>query len=166
VLESAAAATDLDPISYLKASPDARMRRGVRIYAWYQYQATSMTEPAPTPKVSHPRRRLWHQSRSCSALVGPGQFGDQLEEQVPRRWFERQVAQFIDDQQFRLGILRQPHLQRPLLLRLDRGAEQFHRRGELRRVATGHRLTAQQHYVVAIGDPAAGAQITDLARID
>jgi hypothetical protein len=25
---------------------------------------------------------------------------------------------------------------------------------------------AQQHYVVAIGDPAAGAQITDLARVD
>ena len=29
------AATDLDLISYLKAIPDARMRRGVRIPAWY-----------------------------------------------------------------------------------------------------------------------------------
>lgn len=28
--------------------------------------------------------------------------GDQLEEQVPRLGFERQVAQFIDDRQFRL----------------------------------------------------------------
>ncbi len=29
------AATDLDLISFLKAIPDARMRRGVRIPAWY-----------------------------------------------------------------------------------------------------------------------------------
>jgi len=35
VLESRSAATDLDLISYLKAIPDARMRRGVRIPAWY-----------------------------------------------------------------------------------------------------------------------------------
>ncbi|MFM9087660.1 MAG: transposase family protein [Cyanobium sp.] len=35
MLESASAATDLDLISYLKAIPDARMRRGVRIPAWY-----------------------------------------------------------------------------------------------------------------------------------
>jgi hypothetical protein len=35
VLESVSAATDLDLISYLKAIPDARMRRGVRIPAWY-----------------------------------------------------------------------------------------------------------------------------------
>ena len=33
--ESFSAATDLDLISYLKAIPDARMRRGVRIPAWY-----------------------------------------------------------------------------------------------------------------------------------
>lgn len=31
----ASAATDLDLISYLQAIPDARMRRGVRIPAWY-----------------------------------------------------------------------------------------------------------------------------------
>ena len=35
MLESDSAATDLDLISYLKAIPDARMRRGVRIPAWY-----------------------------------------------------------------------------------------------------------------------------------
>jgi hypothetical protein len=35
VLESVSAATDLDLISYLKAIPDARLRRGVRIPAWY-----------------------------------------------------------------------------------------------------------------------------------
>ena len=35
MLESVFAATDLDLISYLKAIPDARMRRGVRIPAWY-----------------------------------------------------------------------------------------------------------------------------------
>jgi hypothetical protein len=35
VPESPAAATDLDLISYLKAIPDARMRRGVRFPAWY-----------------------------------------------------------------------------------------------------------------------------------
>jgi hypothetical protein len=35
VLESFSAATDLDLISYLKTIPDARMRRGVRIPAWY-----------------------------------------------------------------------------------------------------------------------------------
>ena len=35
MLESDPAATDLDLISYLKAIPDARMRRGVRIPTWY-----------------------------------------------------------------------------------------------------------------------------------
>ena len=35
VLKRVSAATDLDLISYLKAIPDARMRRGVRIPAWY-----------------------------------------------------------------------------------------------------------------------------------
>jgi len=35
VLKSDSAATDLDLISYLKAIPDARMRRGIRIPAWY-----------------------------------------------------------------------------------------------------------------------------------
>jgi hypothetical protein len=35
VPEAASAATDLDLISYLQAIPDARMRRGVRIPAWY-----------------------------------------------------------------------------------------------------------------------------------
>jgi hypothetical protein len=35
VLESVSAATDLDLISYLKAIQDARMRRGVRIPAWF-----------------------------------------------------------------------------------------------------------------------------------
>ena len=35
VFQSVSAATDLDLISYLKAIPDARMRRGVRIPAWY-----------------------------------------------------------------------------------------------------------------------------------
>jgi hypothetical protein len=35
VLESVSAAADLDLISYLKAIPDARMRRSVRIPAWY-----------------------------------------------------------------------------------------------------------------------------------
>ena len=35
MLESVSAATDLDLISYLKAIPDARMRRGVRFPAWY-----------------------------------------------------------------------------------------------------------------------------------
>ena len=33
--QSVSAATDLDLISYFKAIPDARMRRGVRIPAWY-----------------------------------------------------------------------------------------------------------------------------------
>ena len=35
MFESVSAATNLDLISYLKAIPDARMRRGVRIPAWY-----------------------------------------------------------------------------------------------------------------------------------
>ena len=33
--QSVSAATDLDLISFLKAIPDARMLRGVRIPAWY-----------------------------------------------------------------------------------------------------------------------------------
>jgi hypothetical protein len=35
VPETSSAATDLELISYLKAIPDARMRRGVRFPAWY-----------------------------------------------------------------------------------------------------------------------------------
>lgn len=35
MLEGVSAATDLDLISYLKAISVARMRRGVRIPAWY-----------------------------------------------------------------------------------------------------------------------------------
>jgi hypothetical protein len=35
VLKSESAVVDLDLISYLKAIPDARLRRGVRIPAWY-----------------------------------------------------------------------------------------------------------------------------------
>ena len=35
MLDSVSAATNLDLISYLKAIPDARMRRGIRIPAWY-----------------------------------------------------------------------------------------------------------------------------------
>jgi hypothetical protein len=35
VVESASTATDLDLISYLRSIPNARMRRGVRIPAWY-----------------------------------------------------------------------------------------------------------------------------------
>ena len=35
MLENVSAATDLDLIGYLKEIPDARMRRGVRIPAWY-----------------------------------------------------------------------------------------------------------------------------------
>ena len=33
--ETASAATDLDLISFLKAIPDVRLRRGIRIPAWY-----------------------------------------------------------------------------------------------------------------------------------
>jgi len=35
VPETELPATDLDLISFLKAIPDARMRRGIRIPAWY-----------------------------------------------------------------------------------------------------------------------------------
>jgi hypothetical protein len=35
VVESASTATDLDLISSLRSIPNARMRRGVRIPAWY-----------------------------------------------------------------------------------------------------------------------------------
>jgi hypothetical protein len=35
VPESISAATDLNLISFLKAIPDSRMRRGIRIPAWY-----------------------------------------------------------------------------------------------------------------------------------
>ncbi|QNI89519.1 transposase family protein [Synechococcus sp. ROS8604] len=35
VPDTASAATDLDLISHLKATPDAQMRRGVRTPAWY-----------------------------------------------------------------------------------------------------------------------------------
>jgi len=83
----------------------------------------------------------------CLLLSMPA--GDQLGMQMPSRWFEGQLNQFIDEQQFRLAAVLQPHLQRPLLVRLEHGAKQFHSRGELHRVATGHRLTALRHRQVA-----------------
>ncbi len=35
MLKSDSAATDIDLISYMRSIPDAQMRRGVRIPAWY-----------------------------------------------------------------------------------------------------------------------------------
>jgi hypothetical protein len=35
VVETKAPATDLDLISFLRSIPDTRMRRGIRIPAWY-----------------------------------------------------------------------------------------------------------------------------------
>ena len=42
VPETASAATDLDLISFLKAIPDARMRRGARLPAWYLLLTVNM----------------------------------------------------------------------------------------------------------------------------
>ena len=62
MLEGVSAATDLDLISYLKAIPVARMRRGVRIPAWYlllvavlgiyRFAEGSRLEPLPEPAGS------------------------------------------------------------------------------------------------------------------
>jgi len=49
----------------------------------------------------------------------------QLEEQL-RQPVERQVAQLIDDQLFRLAVFRQPHLQVPLLLAFYQRPQQLH----------------------------------------
>jgi hypothetical protein len=56
VPESVSAATDLDLISYLKAIPDARMRRCVRIPAWYLLLVVAdvlsrSIQPPPGPPV-------------------------------------------------------------------------------------------------------------------
>ena len=40
LIDAATAATDLDLISFLKAIPDTRMRRGIRIPAWNMLQVT------------------------------------------------------------------------------------------------------------------------------
>jgi hypothetical protein len=42
--DSASAATDLDLITYLRSTPDARMRRGVRCPAWYLLLVAVLTE--------------------------------------------------------------------------------------------------------------------------
>jgi hypothetical protein len=44
LLDSASAATDLDLITYLRSTPDARMRHGVRCPAWYLLLVAVLTE--------------------------------------------------------------------------------------------------------------------------
>ena len=51
-------------------------------------------------------------------------FADQLEEQMRGVGFERQIAEFIDDQQLRPGVVRQPLLETPLGLGLGQAGEQ------------------------------------------
>jgi hypothetical protein len=46
MLQSVSAATDLDLISFLKAIPDTRMRRGMRIPAWYLLLVDTSVGPA------------------------------------------------------------------------------------------------------------------------
>jgi superfamily II DNA or RNA helicase len=113
----------------------------------------------------------------AAALVAAG---DQLEEQVRRVRLQRQVAQLINDQQPRLGVLRQPGLQGMLRLGLGQRGDQLHGADVLDAMAQPHRLAAQcnrqvglaharrsqQQQGVAIGHPAAGRQLTDLGRID
>jgi hypothetical protein len=48
VLQSISAAIDRDLITYLKAIPDARMRRGLRIPAGYLLLAMAMRQPEPS----------------------------------------------------------------------------------------------------------------------
>ena len=73
MLEIVSAATDLDLISYLKAIPDARKRRGVRIPAWYLLLVAvlGIFEPLPEPAGSgtlcHPPPRRAYKNAELGA---------------------------------------------------------------------------------------------------
>src|SRR5262249_37665054 len=92
---------------------------------------------------------------------------DQLEEQMRRVGLQRQVAEFVDDQQLWLRQREQFLVQAPLAMRLGEASDQRRRRGELHRVTGQDRLSperdrqvrltnawrAEQQYVLAVGDP-------------
>ncbi len=63
----------------------------------------------------------------CASLVAPA---DQLKEQMRCIGLERQVAEFVDNQQLGLCIMRQSFLKAVLGLRLGQVRHQFHRAGE------------------------------------
>ncbi len=89
--------------------------------------------------------------QDAAALVAAA---DQLEQQVRRRGFERQIAELVDDQQPGLGQLRQTLFQPPLRMPPDQGRHQGRRRGEQHRVAVPDRLAPKSDgEVISYGLP-------------
>ena len=139
-------------------------------------EASWKTVNSPNTVPHSPTARL-EVSSMAAALVAPA---DQLEEQVRRVRFERQVAQFVDDQQLGLGVVRQPLLQPALGMRLGQCATKRRRRCEQHRVAGEDRLAAERHgevrladpgrpqqqHRLAVGDQAAGGELADLRLVD
>ena len=94
--------------------------------------------------------------------------------------FERQVAEFVDDEQLRLGEMRQPLLEPPVGLRLGQVRDQRHRAGEQHRIASDNRFAAERHgqmrladarrteqqQRVAVGDEASGGELADLRLVE
>ena len=80
-----------------------------------------------------------HQHRA--ALVAPRY---ELEEQVRSVGFQRQVAEFIHDQQLRLRVVHQTLLQPAYVMRLGQRRNECRRRGEQRRVAVLDRFAAER----------------------
>src|SRR3954453_14789154 len=93
---------------------------------------------------------------------------------------QRQVAEFIDDQQLWLRQREQFLVQAPLAMCFGEASDQRRRRGELDRITGQDRLSperdrqvrladarrTEQQYVLSVGDPTRRSQITDLLRID
>jgi hypothetical protein len=126
-----------------------------------------------SPLGDAPVRRDQH----GAGLIAPA---DQLQEQMRRVGLERQVTEFIDDQQFCLGVAEQLLIEPLFAVRLGEAGDQCHRRRELDAVAGEDRFLAErdgemrladarrpeQQHVLAVGDPARGRQVAHLPRVD
>src|SRR3954451_9535348 len=97
--------------------------------------------PKPSPGGSMEERcRGWVPlGRRSARQPGPSSTPiltrDELEEEVRRVGLERQVAELVDDQQLRFGVVAEPVLQPPLGVRLGEGGDERRRLDEQRRVA-------------------------------
>ena len=78
---------------------------------------------------------------------------DQLEEQMRGIGLERQVAQLVDDQQFRLAVVRQAFLQPAVGVRLGELRHQGRRRREQHRITGDDRLASDRHGEMRLADP-------------
>ena len=105
---------------------------------------------------------------------------DELEEQVRGIRLERQIAEFVDDQQLGLGVVRQALLEPAFAMRLGELGHQGRGRREQHRVAghdgfpaerhrqmcLAHARRPQEQHRLAVGDEAPRRDLPDLRLVD